>query len=90
MRRDISILVSEEDTVLMLYLTINKDVEREELFYQSKGQIEGVGMTIEDAMGLQGRDFNGDQDLSLEEYKTFQKILPDRLDHSSVLTCLSM
>jgi len=68
--------VSEEDTVSMLYLTINEDVKLEGLYYRSKRQCEGVGMTLEDVMRLQGWDSDGDRDLSVEEYKTFSKNTP--------------
>jgi len=68
--------VSEEDTVSMLYLTINEDVKLEGLYYRTKRQMEGAGMTLEDAMRLQGWDSDGDRDLSVEEYKTFSKNTP--------------
>lgn len=71
--------VAEGDNVSMLYLTIDEDVKLEGLYYRTKRQVEAVGITLEDYMKSSG--WEGEGDISLEEFKKFSKNTPGQMGY---------
>jgi len=57
-----------DNNVTLLFLTMDEDVKLEGLYYRTKHQVEGNGMTLEDAMKASGV-WDGEGEFSIEKFK---------------------